>query len=153
MTRGATEIDQTPFGEHKNFAAVRESVLVDLWFDVGSLHAFGFVESVHLNLVVEMADVRDDGLIFHALHVFERDHVNVAARSDVNVTATQGVFDGRDFVAFHRRLQRVNRIDFSDNNARALAAQRLRATFANVAIAANDRDFSGKHDIESAIYS
>ena len=104
MTCGATEIHQATFGEEENFAPVRERVLIHLRFDVGSLHAFGFVESVHLNFIVEMADVRDDGLIFHALHVFERDDVKVAAGSDVNVAAAQRVFDRGDLVAFHRRL-------------------------------------------------
>ena len=57
-----------------------------------------------MNLVVEMADVRDDGLIFHTLHVFQRDHVKIAARSDVNVAAAERVFERRDLVAFHGRL-------------------------------------------------
>ena len=70
-----------------------------------------------------MADVADDGLIFHPLHVLERDDVDVAGRADVNVAAAERVFDGGDFVAFHRRLQRVDRIDLSDDDARTLAAQ------------------------------
>ena len=72
---------------------------------------------------------------------------------DVNVAATERVFDRRDFVTFHRRLQRVDRIDLGDDDARALAAQRLRAAFADVAVAAHDRDFAGDHDVERAIES
>ena len=100
-----------------------------------------------------MADVCDDGLIFHPLHVLQRDHVNVAARGDVNVATAQRVFDSGDLVAFHRRLQRVDRIDLGNDNARTLAAQRLRAALADVAVAANNGDFSGKHDVQRAIQS
>ena len=84
--------------------AIRERVLVHLWFDVGSRHAFGCVERIDLNLVIEMADVGDDGLIFHPLHVFQRDDIDVAAGGNVNVAPAQSIFDGRDFVAFHRGL-------------------------------------------------
>ena len=70
-----------------------------------------------------MADVRDDRLVFHPLHVRERDDVDVAGGADVNVAAAERVFDRRDFVTFHRRLQRVDRIDLGDDDTRALAAQ------------------------------
>ena len=43
---------------------------------------------------------------------------------------------GGDFVAFHRGLERVDRIDLGDDDAGALAAQRLRAALADVAVAA-----------------
>ena len=48
-------------------------------------------------------------------------------------------------------LRKFQWIDFSDDDARALTAERLRATFADVAITAHDRDFAGNHDIERAI--
>jgi hypothetical protein len=35
----------------------------------------GAVQAVHLNFVVEVADVADDGLVLHLLHVLERDDV------------------------------------------------------------------------------
>ena len=57
----------------------------------------------------------------------------------------------RDFVTFHRGLERVDRIDLGDDDARALAAQRLRAAFADIAVTADDRDFARDHDIERAI--
>ena len=54
-------------------------------------------------------------------------------------------------IAFHRGLQRVDRIDLGDDDARALAAERLRAAFADVAVAADDRDLAGDHDVERAL--
>ena len=44
-----------------------------------------------------MADVADDRLIFHLLHVIERDDVAVAGGGDINVAAAERIFDGRDF--------------------------------------------------------
>ena len=84
-------------------------------------------------------------------HVLQRDDVAVAGGGDVDVAAAERVFDRGDFVTFHRGLQRVDRIDLGDDDARALTAQRLRAAFADVAVAADDRDFAGDHDVERAL--
>ena len=48
---------------------------VVLRLDVGALDARGLVQAVHLDLVVEMADVADDRLVLHPLHVLEGDDV------------------------------------------------------------------------------
>ena len=123
MARRATEIYQPAFGEQENLVPIREGILIDLRFDVGFLHAFRGVERIYLNLVVEVANVRDDRLIFHSLHVLERDDVDVAGGCDVNVAASERVFEGRDFVTLHRGLQSIDRIDLGNDDPRALTAQ------------------------------
>ena len=82
-----------------------EGVFVHLRLDGELLHALGGVQAVHLNLVVEVADVADDGLVFHLRHVLEGDDVAVAGRRDVKIGGAERVFDGRDFKTFHRGLQ------------------------------------------------
>ena len=54
------------------------------------------------------------------------------------------------FVAFHRRLQRADRIDLGDDHAAALAAQRLRAALAHFAVAAHHGDLAAEHDVAGA---
>ena len=122
VTSRATQVYQTAFRQHENLVPVRETVFVDLGLDVDALHAFSFVEEVDLDFVIEMADVRDDRLILHRLHVFEGNHIHVARGGDVNISPTQRFFDGGNFITFHRRLKRVNRIDFRHNDPRALTA-------------------------------
>ena len=50
-----------------------------------SFTAADFSRRAIWNLVVEMADVADDGLVAHLLHMFQRDDVAVAGASDVDV--------------------------------------------------------------------
>jgi len=45
------------------------------------------IQGVDLNFVIEVSDVADYSLIFHALHVFERDHVGIAGRAAINIAA------------------------------------------------------------------
>ena len=113
--------------------------------------ALGGVEAVHLDLVVEVADVADDGLVLHLLHVLERDDVAVAGAGDVDVAAAQRVLDGGDFEAFHGGLQGVDGVDLGDDHARAHAAQRVRRALAHVAVAADHRDLAGHHDVGGAL--
>ena len=79
-------------------------------------------QRVHLDFVVEVADVADDGLILHRLHMLDADDVLVAGGGDINIGAAQRVFEGGDFIAFHRRLQCADRVDLGDNDAGTIRA-------------------------------
>ena len=103
-----------------------------------------------LDLVVEMADVADDGAILHRAHVLDGDDVLVAGRGDEDVGARRGVFHGHDFIAFHRRLQRADRIDFGDHDAAAGLAQRSRRALADIAEARDHRHLARHHHVGAA---
>src|SRR5437763_16283204 len=109
MTGGAAKIHQPAFGKQKDLVAIGEPVFIDLRLDVDALHAFRKIQRVDLNLIIEMADVCDDRLVFHPFHVLESNDVEVAGSGDVNVAAAERVFDGGDFVAFHRSLRSEER--------------------------------------------
>ncbi len=153
MSCGASEVHQTSLGQNENFVSIGESVFVDLRLDVGALDAGLTVEEVHLDLVIEVADVADDGLVFHPLHVFEGDNVHVSGCGYVDVAATKGFLDGGDFVAFHRGLQRVDGVDFRHDDACALSAEGLGAAFADIAVAADDGHLTGDHDVDGTVES
>ncbi len=61
-----------------------------------------------------------------------------------------GVLDGRDLVAFHRRLQRADRIDLGDDDAAAGLAQRGGRALADVAEAGDERHLAGHHHVGAA---
>ena len=71
--------------------AVGEDELVYLRLDVHALDAGVVHQIVDLDLVVEVADVRDDRLVFHLLHVLDGDDIAVAGGGDVDVSCAQGV--------------------------------------------------------------
>ena len=133
MAGRASEVHQAAFGEHHHAVAVRETELVVLRLDVDPLDPLDLLQAGHVDLVVEVADVADDRLVLHPRHVLGGDDVQVAGGGDEDVGALDDVVDRLDLVAFHRRLQRADRIDFGDDDAAALAAQRLRAALADLA--------------------
>src|SRR3546814_4928285 len=54
----------------------------------------------------------------------------------------------RSLEAFHRRLQRVDRVDLGDDDARAVGTQRMRAALAHIAVAADHGHRSEEHTSE-----
>src|SRR5438270_9524660 len=130
VTCGTAKVYQTTFGQQEDFVPIGESILIHLRLDVGALDAFGRVQRVDLNFVVKMSDVRHDGLVLHPLDMFEPDYIEVAGGGDIDVATTKGLFDGSHLITFHRGLQRIDRIDLGDDDARPLTTERLRATFA-----------------------
>ena len=63
----------------------------------------------------------------------------------------EGVLDGGDLITFHGGLEGVDGIDFGDDDARAQAAQRMRAALADVAVTADDGDLAGDHHVGGAL--
>ena len=151
MSRRAAEIHQTTLGEDQHRVTVREHILVVLRLDVDALHIAHLLQAGHVDLVVEMADVADDRVVLHLRHVLGGDDVFVAGRGDEDVGALENALELANFETFHRRLQRADRIDLRDDDARALSAKRLRATFADFAEPADDRELAGDHDVSRAI--
>src|SRR4030088_2415537 len=120
MPHGVAEIHQAPFRQQDDAVLVGEGDFVDLRLDVGP---FQVAQTGDLDLVVEVADVADDGAVVHRAPVLDGDDVLVAGGGDEDVGAGGGVFHGGDFIAFHRRLPRADRIDFRHNDAAAGLAQ------------------------------
>ncbi len=97
-----------------------------------------------------MADIADDGIVLHLAHVFQAQHVLVARAGDEDVAVRGDFLDRAHFVTFHRRLQGADRVDFGDDDAGAAITQRGGRTLADVAIAQDDRDLAGQHDVSGA---
>ena len=63
VARGATEVNKSAFGQENDALAIREDDVINLWLDVFPLV---LVQVGDIDFVVEVADVADDCLVFHA---------------------------------------------------------------------------------------
>src|SRR5690606_13430095 len=148
VSGGATKVDQAPLGQQDDALAVREDNVVDLGFD---LFPFKVFDAGDVDLVVEVANIAHDGLVFHALHVFARDDVVVARGSNEDIGFVGGFVQGDDLVAFHRSLQCADGVDFGNPHLGAQGRQCLGATFTDVAKAAHHGNLAGHHDVGGAL--
>ena len=124
--------------------------MVNLGFDV---FPFVLTHACNVNFTVKVADVADDGFVFHANHVIVCDHIDVAGCCDKNICFICGPVHGDDSVTFHSGLQGANRIDFYNPNLSGKGAKSLGAALAHIAVADNNGNFAGDHDIGGAFNS
>ena len=151
MACRATQIHQAAFCQQEDRVACRECVLVNLRFDVGVLDVRIVHQLVDLDFVVEMADVANDGLVFHLGHMFDGDDVAVTGGRNENVAFLDGFFHRCHFEAFHGGLQGANRIDLRDQDTGSVRAHGVGTAFPYVAISGYYHDFAGDHHVGSAL--
>jgi len=93
---------------------IREDVLIKLGFDVVDFDIRPFIKSININFVVEMADVSDNGVVFHLSHVFGHDNIFVTGCSNENVVSFARAFHCDHRNAFHVGLKGANGIALGD---------------------------------------
>ena len=123
VARRVAEVEQPPLREHDHGVPVGEDPLVDLRLDPDPLDARHGGEAGHVDLVVEVADVADDGEVLHPLHLVDRDDVPVARRRDHDVGRVDHVVERPHLEALHQGLESADRVDLGDDDARALRPQ------------------------------
>ena len=152
VASSATEVHQAARGQHDDAVAIREHEAIDLGLNVLHLDARALLKILHGNLVVEVADVADDGIVLHLLHVLQGDDLEVACGGGEDVHLTHTLLQGDDLEALHARLQRANGVDLCDEHPSTGPAHGKGAALADISIArdegtlASDHHVRGSHD-------
>merc|ERR1712048_515360 len=107
---GAPEVQQPARSKDNDAVAIWENEAVHLWLNVFHLNAWHTFKFLHLDLVVEVADVANDSIIFHLLHVLQGDDLEVACGGYEDVHLADNALHRDHLEAFHARLQGADRI-------------------------------------------
>ena len=100
-----------------------------------------------------MADVTNDGLILHLLHVLSADDIEVPSGRDIDVTPTESIFHGENAETFHRGLEGTDRINFGHHNLRTLGSEGLSTAFAHIPITTDNSNFARNHHVSGTLNS
>jgi len=133
---GASQVQQASLGKDDDAVVVGPDELVNLGLDVvpsGGLH-----QTVHVDLVVKVSDVSNDGVVLHLLHGLLHQNSLVSGGGDENVGPANNVVEGGDGEALHARLQGADGVNLSDVNDGAAGAHGLGASLSDVSVAADD---------------
>ena len=147
MARCIAKVQQTPLGQQDDSAAGRHLDHVHLILDVRPLVV---AQRRHLDFIVEVANVADDGHVLHLADMLQADDVLVAGSGDEDVGVMDDVFQHHHFKSVHGRLQRADRVDLGHLHAGTCPAQRGGRPLANIAIAADNGHLAGHHRIGRA---
>ena len=151
MARRAAEVNKTSFRQQNDARAARESMTINKRLDLRLLYTGIILQPRDVDLAVEVPDIAHDRVVLHPRAVFRRDNVAASGARYENIAALARVLHCRNLKAFHRRLQRADRIDLRDENTRPIRAHRMRAALAYVPVTRDHDDLARDHDVRRAL--
>merc|ERR1719231_487970 len=78
VSSGTSEVQQATRREDNDAMTVREHETVHLWLDILHFDPWELLKLFHLDLVIKVSNVADDGVILHLLHVLQGDNLEIA---------------------------------------------------------------------------
>merc|ERR1712118_293246 len=110
-----SEVEQAATGENNNAMSVWELETVCLRFDVLNFDAREALQFSHLNLIVEMANVANNGVVLHLLHVLEGDDIEVSSSGHKDVNLPHNLLHSHNLIPFHASLECADGINLCDH--------------------------------------
>lgn len=146
VTGGTSQVKKTTFGQDDDALVFGfEDEFVDLWLDVDALG--GLFKSIHINFVIEVTDVSNDGVVLHLLHTVHHKNSLVTGCGDENVSGFNDIFKRTNSEPFHTCLEGTDWVDFGDVNDTSVGTHCGGTPLTDITVSTNDGFLSGKHDI------
>merc|ERR1712182_162200 len=127
--------------------AIRELEATYLWLDVLNLDAREAFKLCHLDLIVEVPNVSDNGIVLHLLHVLQPDDVEVTSGRHKDVHLANDRLQGYHLEAFHAGLESTDRINLSDQATCTRTTHGKGRPLAYVAITTDQDPLASDHHI------
>lgn len=150
MTSGATEVKKSTLSKDDNTMSIWEFESVNLWFNFDIFNSGIFLDSSHVDLIIEMTNVSNDGIVLHLCHMVGHDDALVSGGCDEDVSGVKNALELLDLVTLHTGLKSADWIDFSDNNSSTTGFHGSGGTFTNITITADDDLLTSNHDISGS---
>jgi hypothetical protein len=144
---GASQVQKTALSKHDDTLAVGEDESVHLGLNV--LASGGSHKAVEVQLVIEMTDVSNDGVVLHLSHVINHDDILVTSSGDEDISGSNDGVKADHLESLHRSLKGADRIDLSDEDDGTGSLHGLGATLSDITESADDGSLTGNHDISS----
>jgi len=126
-----------------------ENEAVDLRLDVLDFEAWEFLQLIHFDLIVEVTNVADDGVVLHLFHVLQGDDSKVARGRRENVDLAHHRVQCDNLETFHARLECTDRVNLGDQNTGACSAHGKSTALANVTVPTDQCTLTPNHDVRS----
>ena len=152
MAGGVPEVQESAFREDDDTVVVFKDPSVDLGLDV-DFGDWEFLETLEVDLVVEVTDVSDNSVVLHLSHVGGSDNVFVSGTSDEHVNIMDHLFDSDNFVPLHTSLESTDRVDLRDKDSGPGSLHSRGTSFADISITEDQHLLSSKHNIGSSVDS
>jgi hypothetical protein len=147
MSSSATEVEETTLGKDDDTVTIREFVSIDLVLNVFNLDSGVVVHTFHINFIIEVTNVTNNGVVLHLGHMVSHDNTLVTSAGDVDIGGLQDALEFLDLETFHASLKSADRVDFGNNNTSTASLHGSSATLTDITITTNDNLFTSNHNI------
>jgi len=152
VTSSATKVEEPTRSQNDDTMAVWENKSVHLRLDVLALDSRETFKTCHVNLIVKMSNVANNGVVLHLLHVLQSDDVEIAGGGGEDIDLTDNLLHCDDLEALHAGLQGADRIALGDEHTCTSTTESECAALADITVTAHestlttDHHISGTHD-------
>merc|ERR1719277_777277 len=153
MACGATQVEQATRCKHYDAMTVGEHKVINLRFDIFDFDTRELLKLSHLNLIVEVSNIANNGIVLHFLHVIQRDDLEVSSSGCENVNLVNYRLQCYDLESFHACLQSTYGVNFDDQHPGPGSTHGKSTAFADIAVPANQCALTTDHHVRSAHYT
>ncbi len=150
MSGGISKVAEAALGKDDDRVSFGEVPKVHLRLDVLLADSGIRGQAVHVDLIVEVPDVANDGLVSHPHHVFHQNDPTIAGGRHKDMAFFNNVFQPDDLVTFHAGLKSTDGVDLGNKHAGTLAPHGLGAPLAHLAEAADHHGLTSDHHVGGA---
>lgn len=133
--------------------SVRPHPSSDHVLNVHFLQGFIVIQSNHVNFVIEVTDVTDNGVVLHFGHVRGENDVFASSGGDENIDFTNDIINLNDLVSFHASLEGTNGVNFSDIDSGVGSLHGGGTSLTNISVSEDENLFSGDHHVGGSVES
>lgn len=124
-----------------------EFVSVALWLDIDSSDTWVVLKTFHVDFVIEVTNVSNDGVVLHLGHMFNHDDVLVTSASNEDISNANNTLESLYLKTFHACLEGTDWVNFGNNNSSSAGLHGSSATFTDITISADDNSFTSNHNM------
>merc|ERR1719235_425310 len=147
MTSCTSKITQATGCQDDDAVAIWKHKAINLRLDVLNLDSWELLESFHLNLIVKVTNVTNNGIVLHGLHVLQSDDLEISCGGYKDVCLAHNGLHLHHLEALHASLQCADWIDLCAHDACTAAPHGMGAALADIAKAADQGTLASNHHI------
>ena len=122
VSSGTSKVDKTAFCKEEDVTAAWHGVAVNLGLDIDNLLSIG-LEPCDVDFNVKVANVADDGILWHMRKVGTGDDIAIASGGDEDIRPRSSILHSGHLIAGHGGLEGVNRVNLGDKHASTIGTQ------------------------------
>lgn len=124
-----------------------EHPAVSLGLDGDALDARVGLKAEHINFIVKVANVADNGIVLHLPHVVNHDDILVASGGHEDVSFRDNVLQGKDLKTLHQSLEGTDGVDLGHNDTGTSLLECSGTTLADITVSADHGNLTGDHNV------